>query len=53
MALTIPNLDKLQKQDPKLGEALQKLQNYSNLNITPAPGNRTPRPPIDPTQIRG
>jgi len=53
MAVTIPNLDRIQKIDPKLGEAVQKIQNYVNLNVTPAPGNRTPLPPIDPTHIRG
>jgi hypothetical protein len=53
MAFTIPNLDRIQKADPKLGEALAKLQNYSNLNVTPAAGNRSPNPPFNPTQVRG
>ncbi len=53
MAVTIPNLDKIQKQDPKMGEALKKVQTYLNENVTPAPGNRTPVPPFNPTQIRG
>lgn len=53
MAVTLPNLDKVQKADPKLGEALQRIQKYVNLNTTPAGGNRTPRPPIDPTRVRG
>lgn len=52
MALTIPNLDRVQKADPKLGEALQKVQKYINQNTTPATGNRKPKPPIDPTTIR-
>ena len=52
MAFTIPNLDKLQKQDPKLGEALQKIQNVTNLNVAPAAGNRVPKPPIDATSIK-
>jgi hypothetical protein len=53
MAVTIPNLDKIQKGDPKLGEAIARIRQYVNLNVTPEPGNRTPAPPIDPTQIRG
>lgn len=55
MAVTVPNLDKIQKADPKLGEAVAKLRNYLNLNVTQAPGNRTPAPPsvFNPTQIKG
>lgn len=46
MAVTLPNLDRIQKLDPKLGEALQKVQLYTNQNVTQAPGNRTPVPPV-------
>lgn len=53
MAVTIPNLDKVQKTDAKLGEAIARVKQYINLNVTPAAGNRTPAPPIDPTQVRG
>jgi hypothetical protein len=53
MALTLPNLDRVQKSDPKLGEALQKIQNYANLNIKPAAGNRIAKPPIDATAVKG
>ncbi len=52
MAFTIPNLDRTQKADPKLGEALQRIQKYVNLNTTPTPGNRVPKPPIDPTSVK-
>lgn len=53
MALTIPNLDKIQKADPKLGEALKRVQNYVDLNVTPAGGNRKAPPPFTPGNIRG
>ena len=52
MALTVPNLDRVQKVDPKLGEAVQRIQRYANLNITPAVGNRVPAPPINATSIK-
>ena len=44
MALNIPNLDKEQKTDPKLGEGLQKIQTYVNANTTVAAGNKIPPP---------
>jgi len=50
MALTIPNLDRTQKTDPKLGEALKKIEQYTNNNVTPAPGNRVSPPPINATR---
>jgi hypothetical protein len=53
MAITIPNLDRIQKLDPKAGEALQKVQNYLKLNVSPAAGNRTPAPPVDATSVKG
>ena len=49
MALNIPNLDRIQKENPKLGESLKKIQDYANQNVTPAAGNRTPRPPVNAT----
>lgn len=53
MAVTLPNLDRIQKADPKLGEALKRVQTYVNLNTTQAPGNRVPEPPIKPTTLKG
>jgi hypothetical protein len=53
MALSIPNLDKIQKADPKLGEALQKIKNYVTLNTTVTAGNKIPVPPTNPSQVRG
>lgn len=44
MALTIPNLDQINKKDPKTAEALTKVQNYVNLNVNPVPGNKVPPP---------
>lgn len=52
MAVTIPNLDRIAKWNPKFGEAFQKLQNYVNQNVTPTQGNRVPAPPISATNIR-
>ena len=45
MAITIPNLDRIQKEDPKLGEALSKVRDYVNTNVTPAAGNKKAAPP--------
>jgi hypothetical protein len=44
MAITIPNLDRIQKQAPPLGEALQKIQVYVNNNVSPATGNKVTAP---------
>jgi hypothetical protein len=44
MALIVPNLDRISKESPKLGEALKKVQDYTNTNVTPVAGNRTPPP---------
>lgn len=44
MALTIPNLDKIHKENPKLGEALQKEQTYINKNVPTAAGNKITPP---------
>ena len=53
MALNLPNLDRLQKDSPKLGEALKKIQDYANTNISPAAGNRVAPPPTNPQNIQG
>lgn len=52
MAVTIPNLDKIQKDDPKAGEAFKRIKDYLNLNLPQAPGNRVPSPPVDSTSIK-
>lgn len=44
VALTIPNLDRIIKVDPKLGEALTKIQVYENQNVPVVPGNRQKAP---------
>lgn len=53
MALTIPNVDRLSKDNPKLGEALKKVQDYTNQNVTPAGGNRIAPPPTNPANPQG
>jgi hypothetical protein len=53
MAISIPNLDKIQKQDPKLGEAFSNIRKYINFNVAPAQGNRTPPPPINAINVKG
>lgn len=45
MALAIPNLDNLTEDNPRLGEALKMVQNYTNQNVTAVPGNKIPPPP--------
>ena len=40
MALTVPNLDRISKENPKLGEALRTIEVFTNINVVPAPGNR-------------
>lgn len=44
MSLTVPNLDRIAKESPKLGEAIQKVQQYANQNVTPVSGNRLSPP---------
>lgn len=44
MALTIPNVDRITKENPKLGEALLKEQDYINKNSPVVPGNRKQPP---------
>jgi hypothetical protein len=54
MALIIPSLDKISKLDPKLGEALKKVQDYTNQNVTVAGGNRQVPPNfVNPTERPG
>lgn len=53
MALQIPNLDRISKENPKLAEALLKVQQYTNTNVTPVNGNKIPPPPILATRIPG
>lgn len=52
--LNIPNLDKIIKASPKLGEALQKIHDYINTNTTPAAGNAQASPTfVNPTKAPG
>jgi hypothetical protein len=53
LALQIPNLDRISKDNPKLAEALLKIQQYSNFNVSPVAGNKVAPPPINSTRIPG
>ncbi len=46
MAFTHKNLDRILKDQPKLGETLKELQDYVNANLTPAAGNRVQPPAL-------
>jgi hypothetical protein len=49
VSLIIPSVAKISKENPKLGEALLKIQQYANQNIAAVPGNRLGKPPVDAT----
>lgn len=52
MAITIPSLDRISKENPELAEALKKVQDYTNQNVVPIAGNRQAPPftnPANPT----
>jgi hypothetical protein len=53
MALSVPNLDRLEKENPKLAETIRKIQNYINANVTPVAGNRVNPPPTNPVNPPG
>lgn len=44
MALRLPNLTEISKKDPKIAEALEKVQTYVTANTTPAAGHRKTAP---------
>jgi hypothetical protein len=44
MSLILPNLPKLQQQDPKLGEALKAVQDFVGRNVATVQGNRKAPP---------
>lgn len=52
MALTVPNLDRIQKVDPKLGEAVQSIRRYVNQVTKPTTGNLRPIPPVNATAVK-
>jgi hypothetical protein len=53
MSLNIPNIDRISKDDPKLGEALAKVQTYTNANVSQTAGNRVAPPPTNPGNPQG
>ena len=56
MNLTVPNLPVINKENPKLGEALKAVEASVNLNVTPKTGNKViciPTSIVDPTQRPG
>jgi hypothetical protein len=44
LALKVPNIQDIEKRDPKTGEALKKIEAFVNLNVTPAAGNKVAAP---------
>lgn len=44
MSLQIPNLPDITKRDPKLGEALKKVENYVTTNVAQVGGNAVQPP---------
>lgn len=44
MAITIPNLPKIQKEHPEIGEAMKTIQTTINQSVVPVPGNRLAPP---------
>lgn len=54
MTVTIPNISDIAKRDPKLGEALTKIQAYVRTNVTPVAGNKVAPPSfVTPGQKQG
>jgi hypothetical protein len=54
MSLNLPNLDREQKKEPPLGEALQKVQTYVNANVAVVVGNKVAPPTfVTPGQRQG
>jgi hypothetical protein len=52
MANTIPNLDKITKENPKMGEAVKKLQDISNAGVTDTRVKLPANPAFDPSRSR-
>lgn len=52
MANTVPNLDNLTKEAPKLGEAVKKLQDVANSGVTDTRVKLANNPAFDPTRSR-
>jgi hypothetical protein len=44
VALIIPNIDRISKDNPRLGEALLKVQQYTNQNVPAVAGNAVSPP---------
>ena len=54
MSLVIPNVDRIAKADPRLAEALLKVQQFTNQNVAPTVGNKVSPPNfVTPTQRPG
>jgi hypothetical protein len=55
MALILPNLDRITKEAPQLGEALTKAQTFINQNVVVVGGTRKAAPTkfVNPTRIPG
>lgn len=51
--VNVPNLDRITRESPHLGEAIKKLQDYVTQNVTPVTGNRVAAPPINAIRSLG
>lgn len=51
MALRIPGLPDIFKSYPRVGEALQKIENYTTLNVVQAAGTVVQPPPVQQAPI--
>jgi hypothetical protein len=45
MPLSLPNLDRIAKDEIKIEEALKKVQDYTNQQVPTTPGNAVAAPP--------
>lgn len=54
MSLTLPNIDRIAKDNPRLAETLLKVQQFTNQNVAITPGNKVAAPTfVNPTQRPG
>ena len=45
MPLSVPQIEKIRKDDPVLAEILRQIVDYVNQNVEQKPGNKVEKPP--------